>query len=266
MMELDAHAYLDAYGYLAAAAGNLRDAVKAFQGQFGTLEQDGNIGPKTLRAMSVPRCGLADHIEEAGVLRRWPARDWIKNPLTYRIATWVDGLPQATQRSIYQAAWGSWEAICGIATQEVNDDEDITISTGRGRQHQFDGPGQTLAWAELPSGQGNNRLTMRFDLDENWIGQRGQRGILLQNVAAHEFGHLLGISHSSISTALMAPFYSESVAGPQANDDVVQGQKRYGKPLERGEPTQPDNPDEIVTIRLKRAALEIVGYRLLKKA
>lgn len=264
-MQVDAHAYLDAYGYLADAAGNLAEAVRAFQKHFGTLEQDGNIGPKTLRAMSVPRCGLPDHIEEAGVLRRWPARDWIKNPLTYRIATWVDGIPQATQRSAFAAAWASWEAVCGIATQEVSDDEDITISTGRGRTHQFDGPGQTLAWAELPSGQGNHRLTMRFDLDENWITQRGQRGILLQNVAAHEFGHLLGISHSSISSALMAPFYSESVAGPQANDDVVQGQKRYGKPLERGTPTLPDDPEEWVTMKIQRKGLVLDGYRLLKK-
>ncbi len=69
---------------------------------------------------------------------------------------------------------------------------------------------------------------MRFDLDERWVIGNPQGGILMRNVACHEFGHLLGLEHSTRQTALMAPYYAPSIVKPQASDDVPRIQALYG--------------------------------------
>ena len=115
------------------------------------------------------------------------------------------------------------------------------MSIGAGRRDQFDGPGGTLAWAQLPPGNSfNGQLLCRFDEAETWVLNRNQRGVLLVNVACHEIGHLLGLRHSNVQTALMAPFYSPGVTKPQLKDDVTRIQRLYGRPT--GNPNPPEDP------------------------
>ena len=66
----------------------------------------------------------------------------------------------------------------------------------------FDGPGGTLAHAYFPVYGGD----AHFDDAEQWTID-SFRGTNLFQVAAHEFGHSLGLSHSDVKAALMAPFY-----------------------------------------------------------
>lgn len=42
-------------------------------------------------------------------------------------------------------------------------------------------------------------------------------------VAAHEFGHSLGLSHSDVRSALMAPFYRGYDPAFQLDQDDIQG-------------------------------------------
>ena len=55
-------------------------------------------------------------------------------------------------------------------------------------------------------------------------------GINLFQVAAHEFGHSLGLAHSSVNAARMAPFYQGYVPNFELHQDDIDGiQYVYGK-------------------------------------
>ncbi len=48
-------------------------------------------------------------------------------------------------------------------------------------------------------------------------------------VAAHEFGHALGMAHSSDPGSLMYPVYSYDGGYPLSNDDIMGIQALYGE-------------------------------------
>lgn len=236
--------YLTFFGYIAIDLlsnidySKLKAAVKAFQSMFN-LKVDGIIGPKTLRAMETPRCGCPDkfdpknkyHIQfmRAQDITNKQHNRWNKQGLTYAVQQYVTGLSKSEQDKIFATAFRAWDDVCGLNITRIKTVKkaDIALGTGKGIKHNFDGRGGTLAWAYLPNGN-DQQLTMRFDLDETWISQPTDRGIMLLNVACHEFGHLLGLSHSKNAGALMSPYYNPFVSGPQANDDIKYIQKLYG--------------------------------------
>ena len=54
-------------------------------------------------------------------------------------------------------------------------------------------------------------------------------GVNLFIVAAHEFGHSLGLAHSSVPNSLMAPFYQGYVPNYRLHaDDIAAIQQLYG--------------------------------------
>ncbi|KAM5304525.1 matrix metalloproteinase-9 [Glossophaga mutica] len=73
--------------------------------------------------------------------------------------------------------------------------------------------------------------TSNFDRDKKW-GFCPDQGYSLFLVAAHEFGHALGLDHSSVPEALMYPMYSYTEKPPLHEDDVKGIQHLYGSPPE----------------------------------
>ena len=163
------------------------------------------------------RCGVSDH------LRVTLDNKWRKPQLTYYVSAYVPGIPASTFDGILAAAWKGWMDVCGIQVLRTVSREtaSLILATGRGGRSGFDGRGGTLAWAELPPGD-DRQLLMRFDADEDWNEP------LLEAVAEHEFGHLLGLDHSRLKTALMYPYVNLRINRPQPLDDIPRIQALYG--------------------------------------
>lgn len=233
----------------------IKKHVKQFQKTFG-LEVTGIIDDVTVKAMkTTPRCGCPDYRMAAasGPL----SSKWGITTLTYYIESYVtQAISQSEQRELIALAFKSWSDVADLKFEQVNSRNQarLILSTGRGRGSNFDGPGNTLAWAYLPQGWNyKGQLLMRFDLDETWIRDTRNRGILFLNVAAHEFGHMLGLDHSSVKQALMAPYYSPGIAKPQNNDDVSRIQRLYGAPTTPPTPDPtpgPTNPNGKIKVQL----------------
>merc|ERR1712008_344736 len=102
----------------------------------------------------------------------------------------------------------------------------------------FDGPGGTLAHAFFPQYGGD----AHFDDQEYWTMEQ-YTGTNLYQTAAHEFGHSLGLSHSDVRSALMAPFYKGYDFNLNLDkDDIDAIQSLYGEPDKVSNPTEEDTP------------------------
>ena len=170
-----------------------------------------NIASSYIDRFGVPRCGCPDFNLSTN------KKCWGHKSLTYYIANRDSDLKSEV-----------WDSLILDAFKQAS--SNVVINIGAGQDHHFDGPSGTLAWAYLPPKPNyNGQLVMKFDTDEIW-SDGSQAGMLLKNVAAHEIGHILGLSHSSIKGALMAPYYSAAVFEPQDKDDIPRIQELYGKP------------------------------------
>ncbi|XP_070600473.1 matrix metalloproteinase-9-like [Erythrolamprus reginae] len=98
-------------------------------------------------------------------------------------------------------------------------------------------------------GQANGRLwcatTRNYDTDQKWGFCPGE-GISLFIVAAHEFGHSLGLDHSNITGALMYPTYAYQANFQLHLDDIKGIQDLYGEGS-GPQPTAPISPSQAPT-------------------
>ena len=255
----DVVAFLISLGRLAPKdkknSTRVKAAVLQFQKDFGTIKADGKAGPLTKKAMSIPRCGVSDVLPFREYIR------WRKDAFLFTIQAFVPSqtLTNANQRDIIYESGQRWAAICGIREwreAKKGENADVFISTGRGRRDGFDGPGRTLAWAELPDG--NDRpLRLKYDLDEIWIGLTEPNGIPFETTTDHELGHIFGLDHSTNPSDLMYPTLNRSISGPQAGD-IQRMVAEYGPPEIMPTPAR----EYILTIK---GDLDIKNYQLIPK-
>ncbi|KAF7648484.1 hypothetical protein LDENG_00156350 [Lucifuga dentata] len=197
-----------------------------------------------------PRCGVPDYPiltwvslayhslkKRKGVLNGQQRRKrfalfggrWEKTELTYKIVRFPWQMNEDKVRHILQEAVSVWSNVTPLRFTEVRTgNADISIDFNRywhGDNLPFDGPGGILAHAFFPRTHREGEI--HFDYDEHWTVGNDVGTDLLQ-VAAHEFGHVLGLQHSLVPGAVMSPFYSATYPLVLSEDDKRGIQHLYG--------------------------------------
>ncbi|XP_016125108.1 collagenase 3-like [Sinocyclocheilus grahami] len=208
--------------------------------KFFGLRVTGKLNKETVAVMKKPRCGVPD---VAAYSTFGDKPKWQTNELTYRIVNYTPDLSKAEVDTSMEKALQVWAKVTPLKFTRINrGTADIMISFGT-RDHGdgllFDGPQGTLAHAFAPgSGIGGDA---HFDDDESFTFH-SSRGHVLFLVAAHEFGHSLGLSHSNVPGALMFPTYTftDPDRSPLSSDDIEGIQSLYGplkpKPVTKPQP------------------------------
>ncbi|VDI11169.1 matrix metalloproteinase-14 (membrane-inserted) [Mytilus galloprovincialis] len=151
---------------------------------------------------------------------------WTKKNLSWRVTNFSDRLSDSTVKSEIARALKAWSDVADLSFTEVSSGEDIEIKFVTGSHNDgnpFDGEGGVLAHAFYPQ-----TGDAHFDDAELWVVNK--TGIDLFIVAAHEFGHSLGLDHSQNDDALMAPNYPGYIPNYQLHPDDIAGIRvQYGE-------------------------------------
>jgi len=255
--------YLTDYGYLDpdknCTEEDIRAGLRKFQElniNFKGIQITGTCDRITKLVMELPRCGCEDIVK--GDQKIMPAQNLLDGPLEYRTfptkwskrsITWtVSKYPinnrQLTNTQVDDAMqraldiWAkqtslSFSKETGTARPDIVISFEVRRHTSSEPFYDFDGNGGVLAHAFSPESG-----VVHFDDEEQYTLGNNQ-GTELYIVAAHEFGHTLGISHSNIQEALMAPYYRYSDTLQLHSDDIAAIQSLYGG---RSEPQTTPRP------------------------
>ncbi|XP_072765543.1 matrix metalloproteinase-14-like isoform X2 [Anoplolepis gracilipes] len=248
--------YLAKYGYLPPinpengaflSEEKVKLAIEEFQA-FAGINITGEMNEETAKLMATPRCGVKDKVGPAadGRSKRYALQGsrWRTKNLTYKISKYPTGLNKQEVDKEIAKAFGVWSSATDLTfTRKAGHDNvhiEIRFEVGEhGDGDPFDGPGGTLAHAYFPVYGGD----AHFDDSERW-SIRSYRGTNLFQVAAHEFGHSLGLSHSDVKSALMAPFYRGYDPSFVLDQDDIDGiQALYGEKTKSSGHSTPRTPN-----------------------
>ena len=234
--EVEAINYLKKFGYLADRVSfsltSVSDALKKFQ-EFTGLVATGELDEDTVKLMSLPRCGFSDLASESQV----EESVWKKRNLSYRVTQYSRKMKRVLVNDDVEKAFKFWSDVTNIqfySKEDGNVDIEIGFFTfDHGDGDPFTGVGGTLAHAYPPQYGGD----VHVDDSEIWT-QNSEKGSNLLQILTHEIGHSLGLDHSGVTAAVMAPIYRGWDPGFKLHpDDIHKIQSLYGRPTST--PSQP---------------------------
>ncbi|XP_038055508.1 matrix metalloproteinase-18-like [Patiria miniata] len=275
--------YMSKYGYMgdmdeddwntdSVSDKQMKKSIKMMQ-KFMGLKATGELDEMTMMMMDKPRCGLPDvppssatpNDTQTGPLSyNHFGRRWGKQEITFRILNYPSTMPSSEAREALIRAFLVWSDVTPLTFREtgrtVPEYADFYIKFGtrsHGDAYPFDGRGGVLAHAFLPgTNSGDIEGDVHFD-DEELFTYASYSGTNLFQVAAHEIGHSLGLTHSNDPTALMAPFYPgwqptfylpyDDIAGIQSLYGSNPSPRPYPNPYPNPEMSQPTNPPTTTT-------------------
>lgn len=253
---LKANNYIDGNGQI-----DFDELLKAVELLHKIAGVKGGLSLNTFKLINLNRCGHPDLPNQAqGVSSPgfWGIKD-----LTYAFDSYVNGLTKDQQKSIAKRCFDNASSFLNLTFRLIDSTQNanFVISSSSSRKDGLGENGNVLAYNFLPpTANFNGQLLGVFDLAEIWIDDPTQRGILYQNVFAHEVtGHGLGLDHSQTPNQLMNPYYSVNI-GTMQNEDRARLLKLYGPSTT---PTPTDNK-LILEISGNNLKFNLPGYRIQK--
>ncbi|KAJ8340763.1 hypothetical protein SKAU_G00330540 [Synaphobranchus kaupii] len=244
------------------SSDTMKQKIREMQAFF-RLEVTGNLDSNTLEMMNMPRCGVPDVAE----YNHFPNNlKWPTTNVTFRIVSYTPDLQKSDVDRAIRNALNIWSQVTPLTFKKVHEGiADIMIGFGakeHGDYNPFDGPNGLLAHA-YPPGKGLGGDT-HFDEDETWTKDSNEYNLFV--VASHEFGHALGLSHSTDPGALMYPVYAYTQGFPLSEDDIHGIQALYGPnpnpPHVKPKPVAPNRCDPMLTFD---AVTELRGETIIFK-
>ncbi|WP_411374066.1 matrixin family metalloprotease [Arthrobacter sp. MPF02] len=227
--------YLERFGYLGPATGpelGLLDdptagALRSFQ-EFFHLPVTGEFDDATREAMMRPRCGLPDM--KNGELAFSTTCAWADRSLTYAFDTGTGDVAGNAEFDAVRRAIQTWQNVGGLTFTEValSASPDIRIGWRPAADPDHSMVGGVLAHADFPPGCSvvTNTLPkpVHFDDSEHvWSVGAVASAFDIETVALHEFGHIVGLAHSSVANAVMAPTVSANFTKRALTQDDIDG-------------------------------------------
>ncbi|CAD5124259.1 unnamed protein product [Dimorphilus gyrociliatus] len=221
---------------------NFIAALKEMQ-RFAGLQQTGKLDDETIdKIKNGKRCGLPDKQSKKSLLNySLHSEKWNKKHLTYYIRP--NQMPsKMTKTEVHETiarALKVWSDVTELTFEEkfnipLSEEYKVDLviffaKRQHGDENPFDGPSNVLAHAFLPSQFSKLSGDAHFDNDEEFT-YKSFDGINLFQVAAHEFGHSLGLEHSDNQNALMAPYFNGYQSDFKLHSDDIAGiQALYGE-------------------------------------
>ena len=242
--------FLARFGYLKTPDADSQESARAFASELSpdldettslalvryqamhALPLSGAFDEATREMMTRGRCGFPD-VDPSSQVAFTITCAWARDALTYAFGAGTDDIGGEEERQAVRRAFATWSAAVQIAFREIGtgDSPDIRIAWTNANCGDTDMTGTVIAHADYPPGCGfyGNALPrpLHFDDQENtWcIGMvAGQLDV--ETVALHEIGHLLGLAHSSIASAVMFPTIGANATNRALSPDDIEGIRR----------------------------------------